>query len=146
MPNFLYMSVQWAYLLALAIWVGGMIGFIVLFVPSLTHTLKREQTGTVIADFLPRFRAAVAVCVGILAVTSAVRFALWETVTPWLLIRWAALGGMAGLAAYDFSLLAPRLKAAKEEGDKKLFARLHAKATLTMGLTLLLGLVALFFS
>ncbi len=146
MPNFLYMGVQWAYLLALAIWVGGMIGFIVLFVPSLTDTLKREQTGAVIGNFLPRFRAAVSVCVGILVVTSAVKFALWETVTPWLLIRWSALGGMAGIAAYDFGILAPQLKAAKEAGDKKLFARLHTHATLTMGLTLLLGLVALFLS
>lgn len=146
MPNFLYMGVQWAYLLALAIWVGGMIGFVVLFVPSLAATLERGQVGAVIGRFLPRFRAAVGACVTVLALTSVVKFLLWENVTPWLLLRWSALGAMAALAAYDFGLLAPALKTAREADDKELFARLHGKATLTMGLTLLFGLTALFFS
>jgi len=146
MPNLGYMAVNGAYLAALAVWVGGMAAFALLFVPSLVAVLQRPDTARVIADFLPRFRAAVGVCVLVLLVASGAKFALWETLTPWLLARWAVLAGMAGLAAYDFQVLAPRLTAAKAADDTGAFARLHRTATTTLGITGLLGLAALALS
>jgi len=146
MPNFAYMAVNWVYLLALCIWLGGMIAFVVLFAPSLTAILSREVAGQVVSNFLGRLRPTVMVCIILLTITSAVKFGIWETVTPWLMVRWLALGGMAALAAYDFQSLAPRLAAAKAAGDGATFGRLHKTAVNTMGITMLLGLIALFLS
>lgn len=146
MPNLTYMTVQWAYLLALIVWVGGMITFVALFVPSLSDTLERGKVAQVIGAFLPRFRVAVMGSSGVIVLTSAVKFALWETVTPWLLARWAAIALMIGLALYDFGILAPRLKKAKDASDTILFGRIHRTAVATMSLTLVLGLAALFLS
>ncbi len=146
MPNLSYMAVNWVYMLALCIWLGGMIAFVVLFAPSLTATLSREDAGRVVSAFLGRFRTAVIVCILLLAITCAAKFTLWETITPWLILRWAALGGMAGLAAWDFGMLAPRLAVAKEAGDTATFNRIHKTAVMSMSITLALGLLALFLS
>lgn len=140
------MAVNWVYMLALCIWLGGMIAFVVLFAPSLTATLSREDAGHVVANFLTRLRPTVVVCIVLLTITSMAKYALWETTTPWLLMRWAALGIMAALAAYDFQVLAPKLVAAKAAGDTATFGKLHKSAVMTMGITMLLGLVALFLS
>jgi len=122
MPNLTYMAVNGAYLAALA---------------------EPPAAGRVIAAFLPRFRAAVAVCIVVLLAASAVKFALWETLGPWLLARWGLLAAMTGLAAFDFQVLAPRLAAARAANDGDRFRRLHGVATATMSATLLLGLLAL---
>lgn len=146
MPNLAYLAVNGTYLTALAVWVGGMVAFAALFVPTLTAALPRDDVGRVIAVFLPRFRTTVALCILVLLMASGAKFALWESLNPWLLARWAALALMIGFAAYDFTVLAPRLGAAKAEGDGATFARLHTLATRTMGATLALGLVAVFLS
>ncbi|MDH5527478.1 MAG: DUF4149 domain-containing protein [Nitrospirota bacterium] len=146
MPNFTFMAVQWVYLLALAVWVGGMIAFITLVAPALVAALDRESAGRVVAVFLGRFRAAVTVAIALLAATSVAKFLLWETVTPWLLVRWGCLAGMTALALYDFGVISPKLAAAKAAGDTATFGRVHRVAVASMGLTVLLGLAALFFS
>jgi len=146
MPNLTYMAVQWCYLTALAVWVGGIIGFAALFVPSMAQVLERADTGRVIAAFLPRFRVAVASCVAVLLLTSVVKFAAWETLTGWLLARWLLLGAMAGLALYDFRVLAPRLIQARAAGDRKSFDRQHRSAVATLSATCLMGLGVLFLS
>jgi putative copper export protein len=147
MPNIAYLAVNGTYLVALAVWVGGMVAFAFLFAPTLVAALPREDAGRVVAAFLPRFRTTVLLCVVVLLVTSGLKFALWEmNLNPWLVARWAALAAMTGLAAYDFSVLAPRLAAAKAEGDGATFDRLHATASRTLGLTLGLGVVAVVLS
>ncbi|MFQ5508184.1 MAG: DUF4149 domain-containing protein [Leptospirillia bacterium] len=146
MPNLTFMGVQFVYMLALVIWVGGMIGFIVLFVPSMSAVLERHVTGQVITNFLPRLKKVVAICIVLLAVTSAVKLVLWENITPWLIGRWAALAAMFALAVYDYAIVNPRMTAAKAAGDIKTFDELHGKAIVAMGATLLMGLVALFLS
>jgi len=143
MPNALYMIVNGFYLAALAVWVGAMVAFVTVFVPTLTATLERPAVGPVIGAFLTRFRVAVGICVLVLLATSAAKFLLWETLTGWLLARWALLAAMTGLAAYDFQVLAPRLAAARSAGDAGAFDRLHVTAARTMGATLVLGLAAL---
>ena len=146
MPNLAYMAVNGTYLTALAIWVGGMVAFAFLFAPTLTATLSRDDAGRVIAAFLPRFRTAVAVCILVVLLASGARYLFWEPLNPWMLGRWAALAAMIGLAAYDFTVLAPRLAAAKAAGDGVAFARMLGTATRTMGATLALGLVAVYLS
>jgi len=146
MPNFTYMAVNWVYMLSLCIWLGGMIAFVVLFAPSLTAVLSREDAGHVVANFLTRLRPTVVVCIVLLTITSVAKYGYWETVTPWLLMRWMALGIMAALAAYDFSVLAPKLVKSKATGDTTTFGKLHKTAVKTMGLTMLLGLIVLFLS
>lgn len=146
LPNVAYMGVNGAYLTALVLWVGGMAAFAFLFAPTLVATLTRADAGRVVAAFLPRFRNTVALCIVVLLACSAAKYALWETLSPWILARWAALAVMTGLAAYDFTVLAPRLAAAKARGDEAGFARLHASASRTMGATLGLGVLAVFLS
>ncbi|MDH4230075.1 MAG: DUF4149 domain-containing protein [Nitrospirota bacterium] len=147
MPNFAFMLVQWVYLLALMVWVGGMITFVVLFVPSLTTTLDRPTAGRVISAFLGYYRSAVTVAIALLTGTSVAKFLLWErNLTPWLTARWGCLAIMVVLVLYDFGTLAPRLAAAKAAGDQAAFARTHRTAASTMLLTLAFGLVALFLS
>ncbi len=146
MPNLTYMAVQWTYLTALAVWIGGMVAFAALFAPSLTAVLERPQAGRVVADFLGRFRKVVIGCMVVLLVTSLIKFIAWENLTPWLLLRWGALAGMFGLAVYDFGSLAPRLAAARAAEDQATFGRLHKTAVSTMSATLLLGLLVLFVS
>jgi len=146
MPNLAYLAVNGTYLTALAVWVGGMVAFAALFVPTLVSALPRDDAGRVISAFLPRFRTAVALCILVLLAASGAKFVLWESLNPWLLARWGALALMIGFAAYDFTVLAPRLGAAKARGDEAAFARLHAVGTRTMGATLALGVVAVFLS
>jgi len=146
MPNLAYLAVNGTYVTALAVWVGGMVAFAFLFAPTLVATLPRGEAGRVVAAFLPRFRTAVALCIVVLLAASGAKFAFWETLSPWLLVRWAALAAMTGLAAYDFTILAPRLADAKARGDGTTFARLHATATRTMGATLGLGVLAVYLS
>jgi hypothetical protein len=120
-----------------------MAAFALLFVPALTATLGHGVAWPVISAFLARFRVAVGVCVLVLLAASAAKYLLWETLTGWLLARWAVLAAMTGLAAYDFQVLAPRLAAARAAGDAGAFDRLHVTAARTMGATLVLGLAAL---
>jgi hypothetical protein len=142
-PNAPYMLVNGCYLIALAVWVGGMAAFALLFAPALTATLGHGGAGPVVSAFLVRFRVAVGVCILVLLAASAVKYLLWETLTGWLLARWTVLAAMTGLAAYDFQVLAPRLAAAQAAGDAAAFDRLHVTAARTMGATLALGLAAL---
>jgi putative copper export protein len=147
MPNITYLTVNGTYLIALAVWIGGMAAFAFLFAPTVAAVLSREDAGRVVAAFLPRFRTAVALCIVALLVTSGIKFVLWEAnLNPWLLARWAALAAMTGFAAYDFTVLAPRLAAARAAGDEAGFARLHVTASWTMGVTLGLGVVAVYLS
>jgi len=146
MPNLAYLAVNGTYLTALAVWVGGMVAFAFLFAPTLVAALPREDAGRVVAAFLPRFRTTIALCIIVLLIASGAKYAFWETWSPWLMVRWAALGVMAGLAAYDFAVLAPRLVTARAAGDGATFARLHATASRTMSATLGLGLVAVYLS
>jgi len=141
-PNLAYMTVNGVYLAALAVWLGGMVAFAAVFVPSLVAALERPQAARVISAFLPRFRRAVAVCAAVLLAASVLKFALWETYGPWLLARWLTLAAMALLAGYDFRVLAPRLAAARAAGDTAGFDRLHGTAVGTLGATTLLGLAA----
>lgn len=100
-PNFYFMGVQFFHLLALVIWVGGMVVIRCIVVPILLH-LSPSQQGRNLAlrEIFKRFYRITLVCAGVLVVTSVIKFLTWENLTPWNTMRYSAIFGMCWISLY----------------------------------------------
>ncbi len=109
-PNFYFMGVQFLHLLALAVWVGGIIILQSIVAPTLLHVSPSRQAGDlVIHTIFKKFYKTTLLCAGVLLATSAVKFFNWENLTPWNAIRYLAISVMIFVSCYVSFRLFPRM-------------------------------------
>lgn len=110
-PNFYFMFVQFIHLLALSIWVGGIVGIGLIVAPILFGRIKSRRTaGELMGEILRRFDIVSLYCIVALAVTGVIKYATWENLTPWNLIRYLAILVMSGGGLYSALVVSPKLR------------------------------------
>jgi len=103
---------QWLYLLALSLWVGGIVFFSFLTTPALFSSLPREMTGTVLAVLFPRYYYLGYASGGILLAMTLLESALVRSL-PWLRISLILI--MLGSTCYAGMILRPKIHQLKIE-------------------------------
>jgi uncharacterized membrane protein len=131
--------VQWFYLLALAVWVGGIVFYSFFTTPAVFAHLPRETAGELLAALFPRYYLLGYVCGGILLFTTLLEAILVRHL-PWIRLLLVLI--MLGSSAYAGAVVRPEVHALKvqmktvEEGTelgKSLqgrFDRLHRLAVI----------------
>lgn len=146
-PNFYFMGVQFIHLLALSIWVGGILIIQVVVMPNLFRIKTSQQSVShLFATILQRFNEITLLCAFALISTSIIKFWSWENFTPWNLIRYVAIALMSVISFYVFFKISPQLKqffTAKTSQEIKLNHPLYQQSTRLMRLSLSCGLTAL---
>ena len=157
MPNWSFVIMQFFYLLALSLWIGGGVALGALTAPVLFQNLERPVAGRIFGQILRRF-ARIRIGAAVILVAAALaRSLLFEPqVSVWHLIRWIAIAVMAGEVVYSVLYLQPAIErsqagieSASPEGRaaaKAGFDRLHRRAETLMKASILAAVVALLFS
>ncbi len=150
-PNFFFMGVQFIHLLALSIWVGGILIIQAVVVPSLLSIKPSQQiSSSLLVVILQRFHQITLFCTAALVSTGIIKFWSWENLTPWNLIRYIAIALMSAVSLYAFFKISPQLKQFKPDkcseraqGINAKPYRLYQQSTRLMLISLICGLTAL---
>ena len=156
-------ALRYAYLLALVVWLGGLIALGGIAAPAIFSALTgvhglagRETAGLVFGAVLRRFHIAAYISAGVMIVSLVAMAALGPRPSRFA-IRLAIVLLMGALTAYSGLMVSPRIEhlrreirgpvAALAETDPRrvAFGRLHGMSTLLLGITAAAGLVLLFF-
>jgi len=141
LPNFYFMGVQFIHLLALSIWVGGILIIQAIVFPIFSSSKFSQQVpSTLLLEILQSFHRLTLFCAVALVSTGIIKFLSWENLTPWNLIRYVAIALMSGVSLYAFFKVSPRL--IQFTSDKESW-RLRRESTRLMLIALSCGLTAL---
>jgi putative copper export protein len=145
MPNWWYILVNSAYLLALSIWIGGVVVLGALTAPVLFRALPRPDAGALFGPILRRFSRVRLASVVVMIAAALTKFLVWEThaSSPWIAIRWTALAIMSASVLYELFGLEPALQSAR---GTPAFASLHQRSELLMKVGLCAAVAALVLS
>ena len=157
MPNWLYLLVNTAYHLGLALWVGGVVVLGALAAPALFRSLPRAQAGQVFGTILRRYARLRVVAFLLVVAGAAGKFAGWEThaATPWLAIRWLSIAVLGASVIYEIGVqervmgrLQTSITAEMADDDplRLEFGKHHRRAELLMKISLFAAVTAMFFS
>jgi hypothetical protein len=155
-------ALRYAYLLALVIWVGGLIALGGIAAPAIFGALTgahglagRETAGLVFGAVLRRFHAAAYLSAAVMLVSLVAMAALGPRPVRFAL-RLGIVVVMAALTLYSGLFVTPRVErlrreiggpvAALAQSDPRRveFGRLHGVSTVVLGLTAAAGLALLF--
>ncbi|HET6369827.1 MAG TPA: DUF4149 domain-containing protein [Nitrospiria bacterium] len=151
-PNFYFMGVQFVHLLALALWVGGIVMAGMVAAPVIfSRVPSRKLAGEVFGEIFRRFERVILVCIVALVATGIIKYVTWENLTPWNLTRYIAIGIMSACGLYSSLAVSPRLRALQTEiadgkgtpDQEALFDRLHRVSFQCMIVSLICGLIAI---
>lgn len=151
-PNFYFMGVQFVHLLALSLWVGGLVVTATITAPVLFSVLpSRALAGQVFSEIHKKLERVLLASSAALVMTGVIKYRTWENLTPWNLGRYIAIGIMSVSILYSFTGLSPRLRAlqVQEAGAafsserEAEFKRLHRLSYRCMWVNLIGGLVVL---
>lgn len=148
--------IQWFYLLALTLWVGGIVFFSFFTTPALFSQLPKDMASQMITVLFPRYYLLGYACGGILLLTTLIESAL---VRQWPWIRLLVVLLMLGSTVYAGVIVRPAVHDLKiqmktlEEGTdlgnhlKAKFDSMHRLSVILnmvvlLGGVLLLGIVA----
>ncbi|MBI3804486.1 MAG: DUF4149 domain-containing protein [Nitrospirae bacterium] len=110
-PNFYFMGVQFIHLLALSIWVGGIVIIGMIVAPILFGRIKSRRTaGELMGEILRRFDLLTLGCMVALIITGIIKYFTWENLTPWNLTRYLAILIMSGAGLYSALVVTPKLR------------------------------------
>jgi hypothetical protein len=156
-------ALRYAYLLALVVWVGGLVTLGGIAAPAVFSALTgvhglagRETAGLVFGAVLRRFHLAAYISAGVMMVSLGAMAALGPRPSRFA-VRVAFVLVMGALTACSGLIVSPRIErlrreiggpvAALAETDPRRveFGRLHGLSTLLLGITAAAGLVLLFF-
>ena len=152
MPNLFYMTVSFAYHVALALWIGGAIALGALTAPELFRRLQRADAGGIFGTILRRFsRVRLGAIVVALAAAGVKQFE-WErhASSPWIVARWVLLVLLSAIVLYEIGLLEPAMARLRgrmrgEDDPARLdFMRLHKRSEALMKISLGAALAAVF--
>jgi hypothetical protein len=104
--------IQWFYILALALWVGGMVFFSFFTTPVIFSTLPKEMAGQVLAGLFPRYYQLGYACGGVMLATTLIE-ALLVRHLP--LVRLLLIAVMMGMSLYAGMALRPQIHDLKVE-------------------------------
>lgn len=154
-PNFYFMAVQFVHLLALTLWVGGLVMAGMITAPVLFSRLSsRKLAGEIFGEVVRRFERLILICIVALIGTGIVKYLTWENLTPWNSTRYAAIAVMSVCGIYSAWGLSPRLMALQRQiGEapgasaatekEAVFERLHRRSFQCMVISLVCGLIVL---
>jgi uncharacterized membrane protein len=141
--------IQWFYILALALWVGGMVFFSFFTTPVIFSQLPKEMAGQLLAALFPRYYQLGYGCGGILLITALLE-ALLVRHLPW--IRLILIAVMMGGTLYAGMVVRPQvhdlkveMRTVEEETPraeelKKRFSQAHRLSVLLNMIVLVCGL------
>lgn len=110
-PNFYFMGVQFIHLLALSIWVGGIVVIGMIVAPILFRRIKSRRTaGELMGEILRKFDLVILGCIAALLITGVIKYFTWENLTPWNLTRYLAILVMSGAGVYSAFGVTPKLR------------------------------------
>lgn len=110
-PNFYFMGIQFIHLLALSVWVGGIVIIGAIVAPTLFRGAgSRRSAGVLMGEILRKFDRVALACAGALIVTGVIKYWSWENLTPWNLARYVAILIMSSAGAYSAAVVTPRLR------------------------------------
>lgn len=110
-PNFYFMGIQFIHLMALSIWVGGIVGIGLIVAPTLFRRIKsRKAAGELMGEILRKFDIVSLFCIAALIITGIIKYWTWENLTPWNLTRYAAILVMSGGGLYSALVVSPKLR------------------------------------
>lgn len=110
-PNFYFMGIQFIHLLALSIWVGGIVGIGLIVAPTLFRKIKSRRTaGELMGEILRKFDLLSLFCIAALIITGIIKYWTWENLTPWNLTRYLAILVMSGGGLYSTLIVSPKLR------------------------------------
>jgi uncharacterized membrane protein len=147
-------TLRFVHLLALVVWIGGVVFFSFFTAPALFSVLPRDMAGRVTVALFPRYYLMGAVC-GVIALLTALLQWLRAPararrlpVEMILLILMLAMTLYAGLGILpETSSLRPQIRAADgspgREAAQRRFDILHRRSVVLNGLVLLCGIGAL---
>ncbi|MFY9269250.1 MAG: DUF4149 domain-containing protein [Candidatus Manganitrophaceae bacterium] len=149
-PNFYFMAVQFIHLLALSVWVGGIVSIGMIVAPTLFQKGRSRQTGgELMGEILRKFDIVSLACIAALAITGVIKYWTWENLTPWNLSRYLSILVMSGAGLYSAFAVSPKLRswtgspASANAISISDFNRLHHLSIRLMTLNLICGVVAL---
>jgi len=140
---------KWLHVMALAVWLGGIVFFSFFVAPSVFRTLPPAEAGRLVADIFPNYYRVGYVCGAVLLGTSV---ALWRSATD-SAAGWVASTGltavMLSLTLYAGLVIQPRAHALHEELNgssagasiQAEFDELHRRAVQTNAAVLLGGVI-----
>ncbi len=145
------MGVQFIHLLALSVWVGGILIIQAVVVPSFSYIKPSQQiSSAMLAVILQRFHQLTLFCAAALVLTGIIKFWSWENLTPWNLTRYVAISLMTAVSLYAFFKISPQLKQFKlgqdsepSQGIDERAVRLYRQSRPLMLIALSCGLTAL---
>lgn len=118
------MGIQFFHLLALSVWIGGIIVIRAVVTPTLVQGLSSEQkSGILVREIFCRFNRAALICAGALIATGLIKFLTWENLTPWNLLRYLAVVTMSSICLYSSLKIFPQMghRILKKESPPPLF-------------------------
>jgi uncharacterized membrane protein len=147
---------RFIYLLAIALWVGGMAFFSFLAAPSIFKVLPREDAGNVVSAIFPKYYWHGIMC-GAIAIITSVVLGTRERWNVLLIVRTITIGVMVLGVLYSMVILQPKIHAVKAQITsfeslsptdplRLEFGRLHGRSFSVNAAVLLLGVVVLFIT
>lgn len=110
-PNFYFMGIQFIHLLALSIWVGGIVAIGLIVAPILFRRIKSRRTaGELMGEILRKFDLLSLFCIAALIITGIIKYWTWENLTPWNLMRYLAILVMSAGGLYSALVVSPKLR------------------------------------
>lgn len=144
-------ALRFVHLLALVVWIGGVIFFSFVTAPALFGALPRDMAGRATAAIFPRYYLLGGICGGVAILSAALLGMRGRSAGRPLILELVLLGLMTALTLYAGQVILPRASAlrlalpglegtpAHEEAQRR-FASLHARSVRLNGAVLLLGL------
>lgn len=109
-PNFYFMGVQFIHLLALSVWIGGIVSIGMIVAPTLFRNIKSRRTaGELMGEVLRKFDKITIFCIVGLIMTGVIKYWAWENLTPWNLTRYVAILIMSSCGLYSALVVSPKL-------------------------------------
>lgn len=148
MPNFYFMGVQFVHLLALSIWVGGIVVIQVLVAPLLFQENKSSRTASLLLEkIFIKFDKTTLFCSGALILTGIIKFWQWENLTPWNALRYLAISTMSSISLYTVMNISPKMGKgiSSISADTPIYtdSKLHQVSERLMKVNLVCGVTAL---
>ncbi len=150
-------ALRFVHLLALVVWVGGVVFFSFITAPALFGALPRDMAGRATAAIFPRYYALGAVCGCVAILTSLILRLLAAGESRIWIAQILLLALMTGLTLFAGLVILPeasklRLALPGLEGTpehaaaRERFGALHGRSVALNGMVLLLGLGVLFIA
>jgi len=106
-----FAAVQFLYLVALAVWVGGMAVLAFVVTPTVVAQLERRQAGALSGRILRRFDTVIYGCLAVAIAAASIRALRYDAGTLASVFRYILLAVMAGLALFSGTILARWIEA-----------------------------------